>query len=148
VRAVSAIRMHMLWRYGKEHKDALHLDEAFFGFLEDTKLPVHSNYVRNVQAWRRHYPDLVVLNYEDFHTDREGSVKHVFDLLNLDMGEIQGPMQERMNRLMKGRVWASEKFPVNRAVLMFLHGLTWPYRKATEDALGMSFAEGERMLRE
>ncbi|GAB4260697.1 MAG: hypothetical protein Kow0013_04470 [Pararhodobacter sp.] len=145
-RAVSAIRMHMLWRLGKDHDEPLRLDEQLYFFARNARLTLHGDYVRAINAWRRHYPDLIVLNYEEFHTDRAGSVTRIFDMLGLDMGRIEGRGRTDFDRLMKGRVWASEQFAIDRAALMFLHGLTWPFRKAAEEQLGMRFAEGERLL--
>ncbi|MCA2010736.1 sulfotransferase domain-containing protein [Cereibacter sphaeroides] len=144
-RAVSALRMHMLWRYGKDHAEPLHRDEAFFSLMRDAKLALHGDYLRNVTRWRAQYPDLILLNYEDFHTDRAGSVDAIYRALGLDLAEANS---ERIARLMGSKVWASEKFPMDRAVLMFLQGLTWRFRLDCERELGMRFAEGERLLSE
>jgi hypothetical protein len=145
-RAVSAIRMHMLWTYGKEHDKPLRLDDDCYRFVRDAKLAMHGDYLRNVTAWRRHYPDLILINYEDFHTDREGSVARIFDDLGLRQDGFDDWGRKRMERLMPGRVWASEPYAMDRAVLTFLQGLTWRWRRQTEDDLGMTFAEGARML--
>ncbi|PTX01276.1 sulfotransferase domain-containing protein [Pararhodobacter aggregans] len=142
-RAVSAIRMHMLWRFGKDHAEPLHMDDTFRFFLTAARLTQHGDYLRNLTAWRRHYPDLTVLNYEDFHTDREGSVRRIFADLDLD---IEAANQQRLKKLMGSRVWESAKFPIDRPVLMFLQGLTWRFRQETQAELGMRFAEGERLL--
>jgi len=142
-RAVSALRMHMLWHFGKDHAEPLRLDETFHAFARDARLSLHGDYLRNLRAWKRRYPDLIVLNYEDFHTDRDGSVRRIYAALGLD---ISGADQERLTRLMGSRVWASEKFPMDRSVLMFLQGLTWRFRQDAAQDLGMRFAEGERLL--
>lgn len=142
-RAVSAIRMHMLWRLGKDHAEPLHMDDTFRFFLNAARLTQHGDYLRNLRAWRRHYPDLIVLNYEDFHTNREGSVRRIFADLGLD---IDAANQQRLKKLMGSRVWESAKFPMDRSVLMFLQGLTWRFRQETQAELGMRFAEGERLL--
>lgn len=145
-RAVSALRMHMLWRFGKEHREPLHLDETFFTFLRNSRLMLHGDYLRNLEAWRRAYPDLIVINYEDFHTDRAGSVERIYATLGLDMSDIPPAGRTRLAKLMESRVWASEKFPMDRAVLMFLQGLTWRFREDCAQALDMRFTEGERLL--
>ena len=145
-RAVSAMRMHMLWTYGKDHQGTLELGDDCYRFVRDAKLEMHGDYLRHVTAWRRQYPDLILLNYEDFHTDRAGSVARILSELGLSEDGFDDWGRERMSRLMTGRVWASEKFPFDRAVLMFLQGLTWRWRRETEEHLGMTFAEGERML--
>lgn len=148
VRAVSAIRMHMLWHYGKDHKEPLTLGERFEAFCRDARLTQHGDYLRNAAAWRKQYPDLILLNYEDFHTDRTDSLSRIFDAFGLDPTEITGDARKRMTQLMSGRVWASEPFDMDRSVLMFLQGLTWATRELTESELGMRFAEGAQMLKD
>lgn len=145
-RAVSALRMHMLWRYGKDHADPLRKDDAFLELMRDARLMAHGDYLHNLRAWQRHYPDMIVLNYEDFHTDRAGSVTRIVAELGLDMGTLTPEGQKRLTRLMTSRVWESEKFPIDRAVLMFLHGLTWRFRQECQSALKMTFTEGPRLL--
>lgn len=142
-RAVSAIRMHMLWRLGKDHAAPLHLDDTFYFFVGAARLMLHGDYLHNLKAWKKHYPDLMILNYEDFHTDRAGSVARIYADLGLDMAEAD---QGALHHLMGSRVWESEKFPMDRAVLMFLQGLTWRFRTEAADELGMRFAEGDRLL--
>ncbi len=147
-RAVSAIRMHMLWRFGKEHDQPLRQDETLHALVREAKLAMHGDYLRNLTAWRRHYPDLLLLNYEDFHTDRAASIAAIHAGLGLDPAEIGPDKRARFDMLMAGgRIWASEPFAIERPALMFLNGLTWPWRRAAETALGLRFTEGERLLR-
>ncbi len=145
-RAVSALRMSMLWNLGKEHKDPLSLGEWFFKYLNKTRLTRHSDYMRNINAWRAQYPDLILINYEEFHTNRENSVSEVFARLGLDETEISGDAADELASLMEGRVWVSEPFAMDRSVLMFLEGLVWRTRKTVEAELGMRFVEGAKML--
>jgi len=145
-RAVSAIRMHMLWHLGKDHKQPLKLDARFHELAKNARLADHGNYRRNVTAWRARYPDMILLNYEDFHTNRAASVEAVFKALALDRSEIGADKTKRLDMLMTSRVWASEQFEMDRAVLMFLHGLTWQSRQQTASELDMRFTEGDRML--
>ena len=147
-RAVSALRMHMLWRYGKDHAAPLRKDDAFLELMRDARLMAHGDYLHNLRAWQRHYPDMIVLNYEDFHTDRAGSVERIVAQLGLDMATLLPAGRQRMDRLMTSRVWESEKFPIDRAALMFLHGLTWRFRQDCDSALSMRFTEGDRLLAE
>ncbi|MFN4099680.1 MAG: sulfotransferase family protein [Pararhodobacter sp.] len=142
-RAVSAIRMHMLWHLGKDHAEPLHLDERFYFFAQNARLAQHGDYLRNLRAWQHRYPDLIVLNYEDFHTDREGSVRQIYADLSLDIAEAD---PQKLGALMGSRIWESEKFPMDRAVLMFLQGLSWRFRQEAAQELDMRFAEGERLL--
>ncbi len=145
-RAVSAVRMHMLWHFGKDHSEALHLDATLHKFVQDARLAQHGDYVANIARWRRHYPDLLLLNYEDFHTDRAASLTRIWQALGLDPGEIPAAGQARLDRLMGSRVWASEPFAIDRAVLLFLQGYTWPFREDCARELNLRFAEGDRLL--
>jgi hypothetical protein len=145
-RAVSALRMQMLWHLGKDHAAPLHLDAAELDLIARAELDLHGDYLRNVTAWRTAYPDLLVLNYEDFHRDRPDSVARLFAALDLPIAEITGERRARLDGLMSGRVWASEPFALDRSVLMFLHGLTWRYRRDAERLLGMTFAEGASLI--
>lgn len=145
-RAVSTIRMYMLWVLGKGHDRPLRLDDTFYGFVREARLDRHGDYLRNLRAWQRQYPDLIVLNYEDFHTDRQASVEALLHRLGLEPAAITGPRREAFDRLMGGRVWASEPFALERPVLMFLEGLTWRFRLQAEAELGLTFAEGQRLL--
>ncbi|WP_127109703.1 sulfotransferase family protein [Pararhodobacter zhoushanensis] len=146
-RAVSALRMHMLWRYGKDHAEPLHRDEEFLTLVRNSRITLHGAFLHNLRAWQKHYPDMMVLNYEDFHNDRAASVARIFAALDLDTNEMNEGSQRRVERLVDGgRVWESEKFPMDRSVLMFLQGLTCRVRQACESELNMRFAEGEQLL--
>ncbi len=89
-----------------------------------------------------------MLNYEDFHTDRTNSVRGILGKLDLDMTGLPVAAGARLDRLMTSRVWESEKFPMDRAVLMMLHGLTWRFRQDCQRELGIRFSEGQRLLAE
>lgn len=145
-RAVSALRMHLLWDFGKDYDIPLGPGALFEKYRQGARLAAHGDYLRNLRAWQRHYPDLIVLNYEDFHNDRAASVQHIMDRLDLPTEAIQGQARERFDRLMGGRVWASEPFAIERAVLMTLHGMTWATRLACARELDMRFDEGARLL--
>ena len=116
--------------------------------MRDARLMAHGDYLHNLRAWQQHYPDMIVLNYEDFHTDRAGSVERIVAQLGLDMATLLPAGRQRMDRLMTSRVWESEKFPIDRATLLFLHGLTWRFRQDCDSALSMRFTEGDRLLAE
>lgn len=146
-RAVSALRMHMLWEFGEDSAEPLHLDDQFHWLVEEAKLSAHGDYLRNITAWRRQYPDLVVLNYEDFHADSAASIRTVFDRLGLDLDGIPDEHRERFNNLCQGeRVWKSTEFPIDRAALMYLHGMTWQVRQEVGEHFGFWFEEGKRVF--
>jgi len=145
-RAISALRMFLLWRHGPDWDGVLDLDDALLTLMQEAKLAQHGDYVANIARWREAYPDLIVLNYEDFHTDRRAHVAGVMDRLGLDPAAIDAPGQARLDDLMQRRIWESTRFPVTRRARMFLHGLTRGWRADAEQALGLRFAEGARLL--
>jgi hypothetical protein len=145
-RAVSAIRMHLLWERGAGWDGVLDLGPDLMRLIAEARIGLHSDYAVNAARWRRAYPDLLVLNYEDFHSDRPGQVDRVMRALGLDPAEIAGEAAARLDGLMQVRIWQSERFRLSRRALMFLHGLTRAPRAAAEAALGMRFDEGARLL--
>lgn len=145
-RAVSALRMHMLWRFGPDHDQPLQLDETFHELIAKARLDAHGSFVRNWSNWKRHYDDILVLNYEDFHNAREESVARVMEYLALDPARMTDAGRERFDGLMQRRVWESTPFAIDRAVLLFLHGYTWRTRDAVAGAFDMRFSESEQML--
>lgn len=145
-RAVSALRMHLLWEHGRDWAGVLDLGPDLYRLAAKARLAAHGDYLTNLDRWRQAYPDLIVLNYEDFHTDRAARVEGVMAALDLDPAEITGAAAERRARLMSARVWASEPFRVSRPALMFLHGLTRAWRAEAEAALGWRWTEGARLL--
>lgn len=145
-RAVSALRMHLLWEHGRDWAGVLDLGPDLYRLATKARLAAHGDYLTNLGRWRQAYPDLIVLNYEDFHTDRAARVEGVMAALDLDPAEITGAAAERRARLMSARVWASEPFRVSRPALMFLHGLTRAWRAEAEAALGWRWTEGARLL--
>ncbi|MCC5969370.1 MAG: sulfotransferase domain-containing protein [Pararhodobacter sp.] len=145
-RAVSAMKMHMLWHFGPAHDQPLRLDETFFELMGKARLDPHGSFVRNWSNWKKHYDDILVLNYEDFHNDRAESVARVMDYLRLDPGDMNDAGRERLDGLMARRVWESAPFAIDREVLLFLHGYTWRTRDAVSGAFGIRFSEGDQML--
>ncbi|WP_323036915.1 sulfotransferase domain-containing protein [Pararhodobacter sp.] len=145
-RAVSALRMHILWHYGNGYSTPLALNDRFFEFAKEARLTLHGQYLKNIAAWRVQYPDMMLINYEDFHTNREDSVAEIFKALDLEQDAITGAAAKGFSAMMNKRVWASEQFPMERSVLMFLQGLTWETRVGVDSALNMRFTEGARLL--
>ena len=145
-RAVSAIRMYILWHLGKDHREPMHLDETLYFMMRDAKLTEHGDYLKNLRAWQRAYPDLLVINYEEFHSERAASVQRIMAQLGLDPQALDRAQQVQLAEVLNTRVWVSEPYPFDRAALMMLHGLTWRYRVQIGAELGLHFAEGDAML--
>ena len=145
-RAVSALRMRMLWRFGAKADVRLEMGELLFEMLPHAALDQHGSYLRNFETWLRHYPDMLVLNYEDMHADRATSVAQIMAHVGLDPARLTGGHRTRFDAIMAGRVWESEKFPVDRDVLMYLQGFTARTRVAVHNTFGFEFTEGQKML--
>lgn len=145
-RAVSALRMHLLWRHGRDWAGELDLGPELHDLTVRARLGLHGDYAANLARWRAAYPDLIVLNYEDFHTDRPARVAAVMAAVGLDPQGLDAAAHARLERLMDTRVWASEPFRVSRRALWFLEGLVRRWRETTAHEAGMRFTEGPRML--
>ncbi|MCC5971769.1 MAG: DUF1792 domain-containing protein [Pararhodobacter sp.] len=145
-RAVSALRMRMLWRFGASSGVRLEMGKLLFQMLPHAALDQHGSYVRNFETWRRHYPDMLVLNYEELHAKRANSVARIMAFAGLDAARLTGEHRTGFDAIMAGRVWESEKFPVDRDVLIYLQGFTARTRAAVRNTFGFEFTEGQQML--
>ncbi len=145
-RAVSALRMHMLWRFGKGHEAPLQLGALFDNLLETARVDQHGAYLRNYGAWKRHYPEILLLNYEDLHADRTAGVARIMAHAGLDPARMSQAQRARFEGTLSKRVWESQPFQIAPEVLAFLEGFTRRTRVAVADALGMRFGEGPRLL--
>lgn len=145
-RAVSALRMQLLWHRGKDWDGELGPGPDLEFFVAEARLADHGAYMANLARWRAAYPDLIVLDYEDFHRDRSGQVMRLMTRLGLDPGAITGDGAARLERLMQARIWKSEPYRISRGALLFLHGLTEAWRQEVEAGLNIRFTEGARLL--
>lgn len=145
-RAISALRMHLLWRHGRDWAGELDLGPEFFELIGKARLGLHGDYAANLARWRAAYPDIMVLNYEEFHTDRRSRMRQVMAALGLDPDALDAAGAARFARLMDSRVWQSEPFRLSRRATLFLHGMTRGWRAAAEGDLGLRFVEGARIL--
>ena len=70
-RAVSAIRMHTMWATQNAEAQAhqVTFGAAFLKRCQHARLWDHGAYCANIRRWRRRYPDLLVLNFEDLKHD-------------------------------------------------------------------------------
>ena len=144
-RLVSALRMHMLWDLG-ENADA-RLDRAMLDrYLHDIRADDHGSYMRNLDAWRRHYPNTLVINYEELHADRPTWVRRIMDHAGLNPGRMTGAQRAAFDTAMARKVWESKPFPVDRDVLVQLDGFTERTRRATRNGVGFEFQEGREMI--
>ena len=144
-RAVSGIRMHMLWHFGRDHREVLTLGERLFWLMEQAKLDRHADYVGNLRRWQDHY-DVLVLNYEDLHADRRASLARIMDHCGLDPARMGPEHHARLDRMLGERIWVSEPYTLDRGALFFLDGWLRPHRERAAHELGLTWTEGARML--
>lgn len=140
-RAISALKMYMLWHLGEGHTEPLKLGDIFEKLMKDARVPRHADYAGNAARWRAQYPDMLILNYEDFHTDREASIRQVLSYLGAADTQPRPAEALRFQQLLTSRVWESADFAISREVQMYLHGQTWAARLEAERSLGMRFTE-------
>lgn len=145
-RALSALRMHLLWRHGRDWRGTLDMGPALDDLIGKARLDLHGDYTGNIRRWRRAYPDLKILNYEDFHAVRAEGVAALMGELGLDPAGMSPEGQARLDGLMGSRVWESTRFPVSPRALHFLDGFTREWRAAAERDLGLRWTEGARLL--
>lgn len=147
-RALSAIRMHTMWKQDNASEGSVHIkfDQAFLDCVDHACIQKHSTYAANVQRWRRHYPELIVLNYEDLRVDPVASMHRIFDLCDLDLGSVSAERQAAIDARAAQVIWKTPEYRVDLECLQFLHGATWLDRLSTAEHLGMSFEEGDEIL--
>ena len=144
-RALSVFRMRMLWRFGAGAD--VRLDRALMEkMLPHTQIDAHGSYMRNLDAWRRHYPDILVLNYEEMHADRDAALARILEHTGLDPARLTGEHLERFEAMKARKVWESQPFEVDPEVLDFLKGYTDRTRSAVQSALGWEFSEGPQLI--
>lgn len=145
-RAVSAVRMHMLWYLGKDHAAPLRMDDTGRDMIAKARLAAHGDYLRNLRAWQRHYPDLLLLHYEDFHRNRPAAVAQVMAFIGLAPDRMSAENHKAQAAMLSQRIWESERFALSAEVLHYLHGLTWHYREDCARELELRFDEGASLL--
>jgi hypothetical protein len=138
--------MHMLWRYGPDHARALSLDAEAMSLFTEARLELHGDYLRNLRAWQRHYPDLLLLNYEELHASRADTLARVMAFIGLDPARMSDDNRRDQAAMLEARIWESTRFAMERAVVMYLHGLTWHFREECRRDLGLSFHESAPLL--
>lgn len=147
-RAVSAIRMHTLWATKnaapKEH--TVSFGPAFLERCQRAHLWDHGAYAANVRRWRRHYPDLLLLNYEDLRADPIAGMHRILGHCDLPYDSLSEADRATLHDRAKTIVWHSPPYPLDADCLHFLHGVTWSQRHDTQVALGMTFTEGDTLL--
>lgn len=147
-RAVSALRMHTLWRSRNAPADKARIvfDEGFMKLAEGAKLWSHAAYTANAARWRRHYPDLLVLNFEALAADPEAGLSRVLAHCALPEGAMNDAQTLTLRQRAGKRLWETPAYPVDPDALHYLHGALWAERRAAEAEFGFAFTEAEALL--
>ena len=147
-RAVSALRMQMLWTLGPKHDAPLEMGAQLERLIAAVDLHSHSQYLRNYTAWKARYGDLLLLSYEGLAADPKGTVARVMAHVGLDPARLTGAARQRFEDALAERVWASQPYAVDRDVLFYLEGMMRETRREVEAHLRLRFSEGPRLLDE
>ncbi|MCB1405283.1 MAG: sulfotransferase [Rhodobacteraceae bacterium] len=147
-RAVSALRMHTVWASQNAAPDKLTLryGQQFLDRCKHARLQEHGAYVANIRRWRRRYPDLLVLSFEDLRADPLAGMQAILAHCALDSDGISPQDRERMTSRAQEVIWKTPAYPLDADCLHYLHGLTWAERQAVAHELGMRFTEGPSMI--
>ncbi|NBB81214.1 MAG: hypothetical protein GVY36_17550 [Verrucomicrobia bacterium] len=143
-RATSALRMHYLWRFGRERVDDLSIefDEDFLRVCQASDLFRFSQYVATWERWRQHYKDsLVLINYEDIASDPRRAILTLFERCGLSLDQLDEERRARFDEALGGRVWESQPFRVSTTVVNYLEHVLAPHRDLAERHFSIKFRE-------
>ncbi len=147
-RAISALRMHTLWRNGGADADDVKIQfgDDLLRLVRDARVIEMSSYMANYQRWAKHYKDILVLNYEDILATPDDVMARVYAHCGLTIETMPPDAKAEFDKRMQKRVWASVPYALSPDVVYFLHGLLWPKRQAAERYFNMQFAEYRAFL--
>lgn len=147
-RAVSALRMHILWRVRKTGETDVEIpfDDTFRDLIQHARVIDMGSYVANYQRWAKRYDNILVLNYEDITRDPEGVVARLYAHVGLSIDTMPPEARAEFDIRMQKRVWASVQYPLHKDAAYFLHGLLWPKRQAAEAFFKLTFNEYRDVL--
>jgi hypothetical protein len=145
-RAISAIRMHTMWATKnaapEDHRIAF--DRHFRERCSNARLWKHGDYAANADRWRKRYPNLVILNYEDLAADPVAGADRI--VAACDLPSLIGPARDLFEARARRMIWQTPRYALDDDCIHFLHGALWPQRQACAEALGLTFTEGDRIL--
>ncbi|MBN8293827.1 sulfotransferase [Rhodobacter sp. NTK016B] len=147
-RAVSGVRMHTVWasKHAAAEDVRLEYDTHFLTRCKNARLWEHGAYARNLARWRRYYPDMLVLNYEDLRADPLAGLRRVLDHCGLAWDALSQATRETLTDRAGRRVWSTPAYTLSPDCLNFLHGAMWPLRDALKQETGITFTEGGALL--
>lgn len=147
-RALSALRMHLMWEHQGAPSGALvlHPDAATRARAERARLWEHADYAGNAARWRAAYPDMTILSAEALAADPAAGAAQLLAALGLDPAELPPEAAAQLAARAQARVWQATPYPAHPELLAWLHGATWQARQRTQEVLGLGFDEGAGLL--
>lgn len=147
-RAVSALRMHTMWATGSAGAEnhAITYGQEFLDRCDHAWLTHHGDYVANATRWRQHYPDMLILNYEELAADPVGAADRILTACDLSPDAFGPDQRAEFETRARHVNWPTHKYPFDADCLHFLQGMFENVRKAVVDELGIEFSEGERLM--
>lgn len=138
-RAVSAIRMHTMWASDNAPADRVQVtfDQRFLDRVNAARIQAHGDYAGNLGRWRRHYPDILLLDFAALAADPGAGMARVLAHCDLPENRLTGN-PEYADRL-HNRIWHAREYPLSADCLHFLDGMLWREREAAEAETGIRF---------
>lgn len=143
-RAISAIRMRTMWATNGQSPDShtITFGRDFLERCKNARLWEQGAYARNAKRWRRHYPNLLLINFEDLRDAPMQTLAKIFDHCALNTSDLADHVKLEIEHRAKDVVWKTPAYQLDADCLHFLRGVTWPEKRAAESELGMTFDEG------
>jgi hypothetical protein len=147
-RAISTLRMHLMWRLGSSDPGAgaLALDDTLHDLIRQSRLWSHGDMVGNLMRWRRHYPDMLVVHFESLATDTDAELARIFAHCATTTDGLPPDTTAEIAARAGRIIWETPRYAVSSDALWFLHGATDAQRQACAATLGLEFTEGQRVL--
>jgi len=147
-RSISAIRMHTMWetksRNAEDH--TITYGPAFLARCKRARLLLHNNYIDNVARWRKEYPEMIILNYEDVAADPVASAEQIVTDCGLTLDALSVSERSVFEQRARRINWPTVKFAIDPECVQFLHGLVYPESSRIQKELGLKFSESDPIL--
>jgi len=149
-RALSTLRMHMMWDTGGASPDAvtMDLDDAMHARIERARLWDQVPAAAHLRRWARVYPDMLVLNLEDLAHDPVSGALAILRHAGLDPDTMDTEQRATLETRARARVWVTPAYAASADLVHYLHGATWAARQDIEAEFGFRFMESATILRD
>lgn len=147
-RSVSGLRMQAMWESDNAAPEALEigLDDRLFTLMQRARLFDHADYAENHRRWVRHYPDLLVLEYETLRTDPLAGAMRVLAHLGLSCDDMPQAARAEFETRAARVIWQTPRYRFTPDALQFLHGALWHERQDAEAHFDIIFNEWQEVF--